>query len=64
MESLYKISAKSIDGQLYALELSSKPHNLIETFNAHICDIGWEHHQYRIVEYIQITKEHVDDPIE
>jgi hypothetical protein len=57
----FKISATSKDGHNYIVELASHPNNVLESFNTHMSDIGWDHYQYTITNYILIKSKNIKE---
>ena len=53
---MYKINAKSSDGQGYECVLDCNEINIYEEFKKQIDKKGWGHYQYKIVAYTEIVK--------
>lgn len=57
---MFKISATSKDGHGYTVELAAHPDKVTESFDTHMMNIGWEHHQYTITSYKVVKGKHIE----
>lgn len=57
---MFEISAKSKDGHDYLVELAAHPSKIVESFNTHMANIGWDQVQYKITKYKKVESKHIE----